>query len=85
MIDLLVMAVLVALMAATIVLLVKKWGIAEWLQIHGDRISSRLFACDLCMTFWASVIVVIIASAFTEDPHLVAVPFLSMPIARMMV
>ena len=81
----LIESVLIALMAATIVLLLKKWGVTEWVQIHGDRFSSRLFSCDLCMTFWASVIIVIIASAFTEDPHLLAVPFLSMPIARMLV
>ena len=49
--------VLVALAAAFVVLLAKKWGIAEWYQVHGDAFTSRLFSCDLCMSFWASVLV----------------------------
>ena len=30
------MILAVALVAAFVVLLVKKWGWAEWMQIHGD-------------------------------------------------
>ena len=77
--------VLVALLAAFVVLLVKKWGIAEYWQIHGNDFVSRLFSCDLCMSFWACVIVSAVATAVSGDVRMTAVPFMAMPITRMMV
>ena len=50
--ELLTITMMIALAAAFVVLLVKKWGIAEWMQIHGDSFTSKLFGCDLCMSFW---------------------------------
>lgn len=77
--------VLVALLAAFIVLLVKKWGIAEYWQIHGNDFVSKLFSCDLCMSFWACVIVSWVATVASGDVRMVWVPFMAMPITRMMV
>ena len=77
--------VLVALLAAFMVLLVKKWGIAEYWQIHGNDFVSRLFSCDLCMSFWACVIVSAVAMVVSGDVRMTAVPFMAMPITRMMV
>ena len=77
--------VLVALLAAFVVLLVKKWGIAEYWQIHGNDFVSRLFSCDLCMSFWACVIVSAVATVALGDMRMMAVPFMAMPITRMLV
>ena len=77
--------ILTALLAAFVVLLVKKWGIAEYWQIHGNDFVSRLFSCDLCMSFWACVIVSAAATAVSGDVRMTAVPFMAMPITRMMV
>lgn len=77
--------VMVALLAAFVVLLVKKWGIAEYCQVHGTDFVSRLFSCDLCMSFWACVIVSAVATAVSGDVRMTAVPFMAMPITRMMV
>lgn len=77
--------VLVALLAAFVVLLVKKWGIAEYWQIHGNDFVSRLFSCDLCMSFWACVIVSVVATVVSGDVRMMAVPFMAMPITRMLV
>ena len=49
--ELLFFIMIIALAAAFVVLLVKKWGFAEWMQIHGDKYLSKLFGCDLCMSF----------------------------------
>ena len=76
---------LVALMAAFIVLLVKKWGWAEWMQIHGDKFLSKLFSCDLCMSFWAAMAVCFALMYWTEDKTLVFVPMFTTPITRMLV
>ena len=77
--------VAVALMAAFIVLLVKKWGWAEWMQIHGDKFLSKLFSCDLCMSFWAAMAVCFALMCWTDDITLVFVPMFTTPITRMLV
>ena len=77
--------VAVALMAAFIVLLVKKWGWAEWMQIHGDKYLSKLFSCDLCMSFWAAMAVCLVLMCWSEDRMLIFVPMFTTPITRMLV
>lgn len=77
--------VLVALLAAFVVLLVKKWGIAEYWQIHGNDFVAKLFSCDLCMSFWAGVIISLVATVALGDVRMMAVPFMAMPITRMLV
>lgn len=77
--------VLVALLAAFVVLLVKKWGIAEYCQIHGNDFVAKLFSCDLCMSFWACVIISVVATVALGNVRMMAVPFMAMPITRMLV
>ena len=77
--------VLVALAAAFVVLLVKKWGWAEWMQIHGDKYMSSLFSCDLCMSFWASMFICMVVMLFNNEPLMIAVPMFTTPITRMLV
>ena len=77
--------VLVALAAAFVVLLVKKWGLAEWMQIHGDKYMSQLFSCDLCMSFWAAVVMCVFVSLYTDCGLYMTVPMFSTPISRMLV
>lgn len=82
---LLLVAVMVALAAAFVVLLLKKWGIAEWYQVHGDGFTSRLFSCDLCMSFWVSFVMACTVAAVTGDWVFYSVPVFSTPISRMLV
>ena len=77
--------VLIALAAAFVVLLIKKWGIAEWMQVHGDRYMSKLFSCDLCMSFWACMAISLVLMVFNDDPCTVLVPMFATPITRMLV
>ena len=76
---------LVALMAAFVVLLVKKWGWAEWMQIHGDKYLSKLFSCDLCMSFWAAMAICLALACWTNDNKLLFMPMFTTPISRMLV
>lgn len=77
--------ILVSLAAAFIVLLVKKWGLAEWMQVHGDKFLSQLFSCDLCMSFWACVFVSIVVCVVTGEDQWIVVPLFSTPLTRMLV
>lgn len=78
-------AVMVSLAAAFCVLLVKKWGIAEWMQVHGEKHFAELFSCDFCMSFWASLMITFAVIFVTGESSLIAVPLLSTPISRMLV
>lgn len=77
--------VFVALLAAFIVLLVKKWGLAEWMQVHGDKFMSQLFSCDLCMSFWAAMLLSAFLAGYTDDMLMFVIPFFTTPITRMLV
>ena len=77
--------VLVALAAAFVVLLVKKWGWAEWMQIHGDKYLSQLFRCELCMSFWAAMIICIALACWYDDSGMVFLPLFTTPLSRMLV
>ena len=77
--------VFVALLAAFIVLLVKKWGWAEWMQIHGDKFLSKLFGCDLCMSFWAGLFISFAFVMWYDDPIYVIMPVFTTPLTRMLV
>ena len=83
--EVLKMVAVVSLVSAFIILLLKKWGVAEWMQVHGDDITSRLFACDLCMSFWTSVVLTVFAVTLMHDPVFFCVPILSTPITRILV
>ena len=76
---------MVACAAAFVVLLVKKWGIAEWMQVHGDKISSQLFSCDLCMSFWSAMCFAVAMTFYTDCGGWMMLPFLTTPLTRMLV
>ena len=83
--QLLLMTMAVALLAAFVVLLTKKWGIAELIQIHGNDFLSKLFSCDLCMSFWAGVLVTMIVCLVSREMGFILIPVMSTPITRMLV
>lgn len=77
--------IFIALGAAFIVLLVKKWGFAEWVQIHGNGFFSKLFSCDLCMSFWACVIMTLTFTLGIGDTSILIMPVFATPLTRMLV
>lgn len=83
--QLLLMTMAVALLAAFVVLLIKKWGIAEMIQIYGNDFFSKLFSCDLCMSFWAGVLVTMIVCLVSREMGFILIPVMSTPITRMLV
>lgn len=85
MIMMIELMILIALGAAFVVLLIKKWGIAEWVQVHGNGFFSKLFSCDLCMSFWAAVVLSVLTAILMGDVWLIFLPVFSTPITRMLV
>lgn len=85
MIMMIELMILIALGAAFVVLLIKKWGIAEWVQVHGNGFFSKLFSCDLCMSFWAAVVLSVITAIMVGDVWIFSLPMFTTPITRMLV
>lgn len=80
--SILILIVLVALSAAFIILLLKKLGFVEWMQVHGDKITSQLFGCDFCMSFWTAMLLCAVICAFNDDARMMIVPLFSTPLTR---
>lgn len=73
---------IVALIAAFIILLLKKLGVVEYMQVNGNKIVSELFSCDFCMSFWGSVIICFFITCTTNDLRTMLLPFVTTPITR---
>lgn len=76
--------VVIALLAAFIIMLLRKWGVIEWVQINGNEFFSKMFSCDFCLSWWAAVILSFIATIFTGNISLFLVPFCSTMITRIL-
>lgn len=74
--------ILISLISAFAIQLTKKVGIAEWMQVHGNRIIAELFSCDFCMSWWANVIICVLIWIATGAYTILVVPFFATMITR---
>ena len=74
--------VMVALVAAFGLTLLSKWGVIEWVQIHGNDFFAKMFNCEFCLSFWAGVVLAILLVFITGNPALLMIPFCSTMITR---
>ena len=80
--DYIAVVVLVALMASWVVSLMAKWGIVEYLQVHGNDLISRMASCDFCLSWWACVAVSLGASLVSGEWVILTVPVFSTTLTR---
>jgi hypothetical protein len=76
--------IIVALIAAFVLTLLRKWGVIEWVQIHGNDFFSKMFNCDFCLSWWTCVFICFFALIFTGNPAFLGVPFCSTMITRVL-
>lgn len=74
--------VIVALLAAFVLSLLRKWGVIEWVQVHGNDFFAKMFNCDFCLSWWAGVVLSVVILILTGNPVLLGVPFCSTMITR---
>lgn len=74
--------IVVSLLSAFCLILAKKWGYVERMQISKNEILSELAHCDFCLSFWMCWIVSLVGLAITRDLSFLAIPFCSTPITR---
>lgn len=82
MIDFSIMVMLSALASAFFIMLAKKWGFVEYLQVHGSDLISKMANCDFCLSWWTNVLFAILLMVCLQDYHLIALPFFSTMITR---
>lgn len=83
--QLIIIVVLVALLASFLVLLLTKWGVVEWMQVHGDTMLSKMASCSFCLSFWACVLCALVFVLAYDDVRYVFVPFFAAPLTRNLV
>lgn len=76
--------VFVALAAAFIILTLAKWGVVEYMQVHGSKLISELFSCYLCLSFWMCVIFCGLVAIISQDLLVMFIPIFSAVITRKM-
>ncbi len=79
-----VAALLTGCLTSWVVILLRKWGVLEILQVQGNKFISKLASCDYCLSFWLGWAVVIPAALITGEWFLLAVPFFSTTIGRIL-
>lgn len=93
MINFLAAVFIVSLVVTFLYILLSKWGVWEYLQVHADDwvstithkesdLLNRLFSCTFCTTWWTSVILCLFLLIFTGEWSFLLVPFCSTPISR---
>ena len=80
--NILIAAVLTGCLTSWVVILLKKWGVTEWVQVHGNSFFGKLASCDFCMNWWSAWVIVAVALIATGWWWLVGVPFFSTAIGR---
>lgn len=72
----------VALAAAFALLLLKKWGIIEWLQVHGNDFLSKMANCDFCLSWWTCLVVATVSAIMAQDPLYILTTVMATPLTR---
>ena len=80
----LVAALLTGCLTSWVVILLKKWGVIEWVQVHGNAFFDKLVSCDYCLNWWLAWCVVVVALVVTGEWWLAGVPFFSTTIGRLL-
>lgn len=78
----LIYVILIALASAFVLTLAYKWGVIEWMQVHGDKIISQMANCDFCLSFWSNVIVCMVVMLVVDDVTIGLAPVFSTMITR---
>lgn len=80
----LMFAFLQGFLAAFFLLLAYKWGVVEYLQVHGSKLVSEMARCDFCMSWWLCVILTLPTLMLWYHVFALIVPLVATPICRKM-
>jgi len=84
MVTFIIWVLVVATVAAFLLTLLKKWGVIEYVQVHGNDFFVKMFNCGFCLSWWAGVVLSVLFAICTGNPALLLVPFCSTVITRIL-
>nr|DAR14614.1 MAG TPA: Protein of unknown function (DUF1360) [Caudoviricetes sp.] len=75
--------IMISLLTTFSILLIGKIGLRDMVIEHSPiLLISKLFDCDFCLSFWASMLFSIVCVCLANDLAFMVVPFFSTPIVR---
>lgn len=74
-----------ASLSAFVLLLLVKWKVIEWMQVHGNDFLSKMANCDFCLSWWVNVVLSVILFAVTLEVTVLAIPFVSTMLTRKLI
>ena len=74
-----------ALGAAFLIILAKKIGVIERLQVHGNKIVSSWASCDFCLSFWTNLALLLGVYLVLADPFVLVIAIPATPLTRFLV
>lgn len=77
-------SVLTGCLTSWVVILLKKWGVIEWVQVHGNAFFCKLVSCDYCLNFHCAWMLMLVVAVVTGEWFLMLVPFFSTTIGRLL-
>lgn len=77
-------AIITACLATFFLLLAYKWGVIEWLQVHGNEFVSQLANCTFCLSWWTCLAVSLVFIIESRDITFLFIPVIATPITRKM-
>lgn len=76
--------IIISLLAGFVIMLLRKWGVVEWVQVHGNDFFSKMFSCDFCLSWWVSLTISVIVFLVTRDALVLSAPFGSTMLTRIL-
>lgn len=83
--NLLIYAIVIALLSAFVILFANKIGLIEYLVNIPNKFISKLGQCNFCMSFWIALFISIIIIVLTKDLKYIFIPIISSPISRLVI
>lgn len=80
--DILTYIITLSCASAFFILLAKKWGIVEWVQINGNNFFHEMFKCDFCLSFWMNLVLCLFFCILTKNALILLLPLVNTPITR---
>lgn len=74
--------IIIALLSAFILLLLRKVGAVEWLQLHGNDIIHELASCEFCLSWWICLFISLVCAFCVGDWVVILLAALAAPITR---
>lgn len=68
--------------AAYTLVLLSKWGVIEWLQVHGCKFVSDLASCQFCLSWWLCVLFALVGCVFAPSAVWLLATFVGTMICR---